>query len=112
MRKSKKRRSGASRSKQRPAAAPPARQRSWLLWAGLAVVAVLAVVGLLAWQNRGSAGGAAASGTPNLEVAQTRIDFGNVPVNKMVKASFKLSNTGDGPLQLSVPAVPEVVEGC
>lgn len=115
MSRSRRRRSGASKSAQRTSAAPPARRRSWLLWAGiagLAIVAVLAIVGMLAWQDSRSAGSASAGGTPNLEVDQTRIDFGDVPMNRMVKASFKLSNTGDGSLQVSVPAIPEVVEGC
>ncbi|MCA9869218.1 MAG: hypothetical protein H6649_07285 [Caldilineae bacterium] len=115
MSKSKKRRSGASKPAQRTAAASAARQRPWLKWAGLAglaVVVVLAVLALLAWQAGRSAGSASAGGTPNLEVDQTRIDFGDVPMNKMVKASFKLSNTGDGPLEVVVPNVPEVVEGC
>lgn len=108
MSKSKKRSSSPTQVKQ----PPPPRKRSWLLWAGLAVVAVLAVVALLAWQSNRSADAGTASGTPNLEVDQTHIDFGDVPMNKMVKASFKLSNTGDGPLNVVVPNTPEVVEGC
>lgn len=114
MSKSKKRRSSASKANPPRGAAPPASKRSWLLWAGLAIVGVLAVVALLAWQSgRGAESGAAnASGTPNLQVDQTNIDFGDVPVGKTVKASFKLSNTGDGTLNVVAPPVPEVVEGC
>ncbi len=108
MSKSKKRQPNSSRTDQ----PPPASKRSWLLWAGLAVVGVLAVVALLAWQSSRSADAGTASGTPNLEVDQTHIDFGDVPMDKMVKASFKLSNTGDGPLSVVVPNTPEVVEGC
>lgn len=108
MSKSKKRSSSPTRATQ-PSAA---KKRSWLLWVGLAVVGVLAVVALLAWQSSQSAGSGTASGTPNLEVDQTNIDFGDVPMDKMVKASFKLSNTGDGPLNVVVPNTPEVVEGC
>lgn len=52
------------------------------------------------------------SGKPSLQVDQERIDFGDVPVNRMVKASFALSNTGDQPLVLSHSPVAEVVEGC
>ena len=54
----------------------------------------------------------AGTGRPQLVVDQEQIDFGSVPVNKMVKASFKLTNAGDTPLTLSVPPVAQVVEGC
>ena len=108
MSKSKKRTSNAAK-----AAPPPASKRSWLLWAGLAIVGVLAVVALLAWQSgRGAESDTASGGAPNLQVDQTSIDFGDVPMNQMVKASFKLSNTGDGTLNIVAPPVPEVVEGC
>ncbi len=95
-------------------AAPPASKRPWLLWAGLAIVGLLAVIAVLAWQDNRSAAPDTANtgGVPNLQVDQTAIDFGDVPINQMVKASFKLSNTGDGALNVVVPNVPEVVEGC
>ncbi len=107
-----------SKSNKRPSnsakAAPPASKQSWLFWAGLAIVGVLAVVALLAWQgSKGAESGAAnAERTPNLQVDQTNIDFGDVPMSQLVKASFKLSNTGDGTLNIVAPPVPEVVEGC
>lgn len=115
MSKSKKRRSGAARSTSRPVAAPPARRRPWAMWAGLAggiVLAALALTAFLAWQDSRNANSPTTGGAPNLEVDQTRIDFGDVPMSKLVKASFKLSNTGDGPLKISAPPVPEVLEGC
>lgn len=52
------------------------------------------------------------NGSPRLQVDQELIDFGEVPVGKMVTASFTLSNTGDQPLVFSHPPVPTVVEGC
>lgn len=52
------------------------------------------------------------NGSPRLHIDQELIDFGQVPVGKMVKASFMLSNTGDQPLTVSHPPVPTVVEGC
>jgi hypothetical protein len=52
------------------------------------------------------------SGSPRLHVDQELIDFGDVPVGKMVKASFTLSNVGDQALTISHPPVPEVLEGC
>ena len=52
------------------------------------------------------------NGSPRLQIDQELIDFGQVPVGKMVKASFVLSNTGDQALTISHPPVPEVLEGC
>jgi cell division septal protein FtsQ len=52
------------------------------------------------------------TGSPNLIVDRDVIDFGDVQVNKMVRASFELSNTGDQPLSISYPPVASVVEGC
>lgn len=52
------------------------------------------------------------AGSPNLEIDQEHIDFGDVPVNKMVRASFKLSNSGDEPLLISYSPLAQVVEGC
>lgn len=115
MSKSKKRKSNPAKTNPQRVATPPAGKRSWLIWAGLAIVGVLAVVVvLLAWQanKRPAPDTASASGTPNLQVDQTSIDFGDVPVSQVVKASFKLSNTGNGVLNLTIPPVPEVVEGC
>ncbi|MCB0242722.1 MAG: hypothetical protein KDI12_04885 [Anaerolineae bacterium] len=114
MSKSKKRDSNASNANTQRSAVPPTSKPSWLLWAGLGVVGVLAIVALLAWQNGRNAepGATNTGGTPNLQVDQTSIDFGDVTVDQMVKASFKLSNTGDGLLEVAVPDVPEVVEGC
>lgn len=111
---SKKRNSNSAKADPQPPAPSPAGKRSWVNWAGLAVFGVLALLAVLAWQARRSPAPdtASASGTPNLQVNQTSIDFGDVPVSQMVKASFKLSNTGDGALNLIVPPVPEVVEGC
>lgn len=113
MSKSKNRRSRSARATPYRPAELPAGRRSWLVWAGLAVVGLLAIVAVLAWQNsRGVAPDTASGGAPKLQVDQTSIDFGDVPLNKIVKASFKLRNIGDGTLTISHPPVPEVVEGC
>lgn len=113
MSQSKKRTTNATPSG-RQRATRSARKQSWLPWAGLAglvIVVVVAVLAILAMQDSQGAAGAG-NGTPNLVVDQTRVDFGDVPVNQMVKANFNVRNTGDGPLTLVVPPVPEVVEGC
>ena len=79
-------------------------------------ILVLAIAGLLFAMSQSTASQPAVpvtvSGSPRLHVDQELIDFGDVPVGKMVKASFNLSNTGDQPLVFSHPPVPTVVEGC
>jgi len=46
-------------------------------------------------------------------VDRQQIDFGKVPLDKPVKATFMLSNVGDQPLQiLGEQPVVEVKQGC
>lgn len=89
-------------------------KRPWWVWVGLAVVGLVAVVAVLAWQTGKSAAPDTvdAGGTPKLQVDQTSIDFGDVPVNKQVKASFTLRNAGDQTLVLSHSPTAELIEGC
>ena len=46
-----------------------------------------------------------------LSIAQ-QIDFGKVPLDIPVKATFKLSNVGDQPLQILGQPIVEVKQGC
>jgi hypothetical protein len=93
-----------------------ARQRNLMPIVVLGSILALVAAGLLLAMNRSDAGQPAVpvtvKGSPRLHVDQERIDFGDVPVGKMVTASFNLSNTGDQPLVFSHPPVPTVVEGC
>jgi hypothetical protein len=49
---------------------------------------------------------------PRLAVDQKSIDFGKVPLDIPVKATFKLSNVGDQPLQILGQPVVAVKQGC
>ncbi len=49
---------------------------------------------------------------PRLAVDRTRIDFGKVPLDVPVRATFRLSNIGDRPLKLLNQPVVEVKQGC
>ena len=98
---------------------PPQRSRWPFVILAIVLVAAVAAAILLLQSAKQPAIGAstatsapAGTGRPQLVVDQEQIDFGSVPVNKMVKASFKLTNAGDTPLTLSVPPVAQVVEGC
>ena len=86
----------------------------FFLFAGAVLLVVVGVGLFLA--GRPSAPPAAVNsgvttGGPHLTVDRERIDFGNVPVNKMVRADFQLSNTGDRQLTMNISPV-RVVEGC
>ena len=85
----------------------------WLLAGGIMVLIAVAIA-ILAKQPAPDQATTPAkvTGSPRLEVDKDRIDFGDVPLGKTVKASFKLTNAGDKPLTLSIPPVAEVVEGC
>lgn len=49
---------------------------------------------------------------PNLQVDKELIDLGDVKFNQLARVSFQVSNTGEGPLQLTKEPYIEVVEGC
>lgn len=49
---------------------------------------------------------------PALAVDRESIDFGKVPLDVPVEATFQLSNIGDQPLQILNQPVAEVKQGC
>ncbi|RME74295.1 MAG: hypothetical protein D6784_10250, partial [Chloroflexi bacterium] len=51
-------------------------------------------------------------GAPRLAVDRTEVDEGDVPLNKMIRSSFTLTNVGDQPLQIMGEPEVELVEGC
>ena len=52
------------------------------------------------------------NGKPNLVMDKTLIDFGDVHFGNPVTAVFKVSNTGDQPLQILQQPRLEVLQGC
>ena len=81
---------------------------------GALLVIIIGVV-LLATAGRGSSGSsspAQVSGRPALAVDRQQIDFGKVPLDIPVKATFTLTNVGDQPLQILNQPVVEVKQGC
>ncbi len=52
------------------------------------------------------------AGRPSLVADRQQIDFGKVPLDIPVKATFKLTNVGDQPLQVLNQPVVEVKQGC
>jgi hypothetical protein len=51
-------------------------------------------------------------GAPSLKVDKEKIDFGDVPLNQTVTATFQLTNVGDETLRFSGQPSIKVVEGC
>ncbi len=81
----------------------------WPLIAIFAGAAVILVVGLFFLLSGNSTG---AKTGPRLTVDRDRIDFGRVPLDKTVRAEFKVTNTGDRPLTLDSSAPVQAVQGC
>lgn len=52
------------------------------------------------------------AGRPAVAIDRESIDFGKVPLDVPVKATFELSNIGDQPLQILNQPVVEVKQGC
>jgi len=96
----------------------PLSRRSYLpllLAGGALLLIVLGVVFLLRPGGPSTATGSPAqvTGMPRLAVDRQQIDFGKVPLDKPVKATFMLSNVGDQPLQiLGEQPVVEIKQGC
>jgi len=75
---------------------------------GGAVILALLAVGLVVLNGASGSSG----GTPQLTVDRERIDFGKVPFDKLVRAEFKVQNTGSGTLVLDASAPIKILQGC
>ena len=98
-----------------PTAPPPQRNLLLIVAGGALLVLVIIGVVLAATAGRGASSTsvpAQVSGKPSLVIDREKIDFGKVPLNIPIKATFKLSNVGDQPLQILNQPVVEVKQGC
>jgi hypothetical protein len=82
-----------------------------LIWI-FAAAAVLLIAGVGLWWAAASAEGGAGKTGPRLAVDQERIDFGQVPLDKPVRAEFRITNAGDRTLTLDASAPIQVLQGC
>lgn len=96
-------------------ARPRKRNALPLYLAGGALLVIIVGIVLLTNLGRGSSASSSpvqVAGQPKLLLDREEIDFGKVPLNLPVKATFKLSNVGDQPLQILNKPVVEVKQGC
>lgn len=84
------------------------RRRGWAVVA--ATVVALIGVAFWLWPTRGPT--MTGAGTPRVAVDRTEIDLGRLPFERPARATFTLSNLGDGPLTLAGSPPVRVVEGC
>lgn len=94
---------------------PAGAKTPWVLIAGAAALALVLLGALLLLRpadEPAAPAPAAGGGAPRLAVDQEKIDFGDVKYNTPVKATFRLTNEGDEPLQIIGEPVVAVVEGC
>ena len=94
---------------------PPKRNILPIFLAGSVLLVIIAGIVLLASAGRGSSGSSSpvqVAGQPKLVVDQEKIDFGKVPLDIPVKATFQLGNAGDQPLKILNQPVVEVKQGC
>jgi hypothetical protein len=82
---------------------------------GALLVIIIGIVLLLSNPGRGASGSgspAQVTGQPKLALDREQINFGKVPLDKTVKATFQVSNIGDQPLQILGEPMVEVRAGC
>ncbi len=94
---------------------PPKRNSLPIYLTGGALLVIILGVVLLSNLGRGASGAgssAQVTGQPKLALDREQINFGKVPLDKAVQATFKLSNVGDQPLQILNQPVVEVKQGC
>jgi hypothetical protein len=76
------------------------------------IVALLAVGYSLFAQTKPAPPANAGSAGPRLQVDRDKIDLGYQRLGATVRASFDLKNTGDSTLDLNVPPVVTLLQGC
>lgn len=103
-----------SKKSQRRYRPTPQRQVPWL-WLAIGGALVLILAGLgIAWLSSSArpAVTPVVNGAPRLVTDRTLVDEGYVKLNTPIRSQFRLSNTGDQPLQVLAEPRVELVEGC
>ncbi len=90
-----------------------ARARLWRT-IPLVLVALLALLGfgMIAYGALNPSPDIQGKQGPRVQVDQETVDLGDEHFGTTVRATFKVTNAGDGTLRLDVPKIATVVEGC
>ncbi len=83
-----------------------------LILAGMGVIAVAAIAGIILNQNEGMAGAALSGGAPSISVNQDFFDYGDVRLGEWIHTTVLVENTGSRNLVFSEPPFVELKEGC
>ena len=87
----------------------------WHRYLVTAFVVVMAALLLAACGSQSTASGVASqqpAAGARLTVDRNSLNFGNVAYEKWIRASFKVTNSGNAPLVLTAPPSVRAVEGC
>lgn len=95
-----------TRSREASRARP--RRRQWVITAVVAGLAILAGAGVLLSRPAPPT----VSGPPRLAVDRLEIDLGRQPFERLVRASFVVTNAGRSTLRLDGAPPVEVIQGC
>ncbi len=90
------------------------RQRNSAMKTAIPLILALVVILFVAFVAFTTANQAAVQGTigPRLQVDRDQVDLGHRVFGETVRAVFTVKNAGDGTLNLTVPSVATVLEGC
>jgi len=90
------------------------RQGFWILAVvgGALLVIVAGYILAQRWSGAGTQEADQDAGAPRLMVNQTEIDEGYSKYDVPVRTAFRLSNVGDGPLQIIETPQVRLVDGC
>ena len=85
-----------------------------LLIAGVSIASlvIVAMIATLGDESSPSEALVDTSGTPVILIDSDYMDFGDVPFNQMVEASFEVTNSGDATLLFAEAPFVELKDGC
>ncbi len=88
----------------------PKKSFPWI-WVFISAL-ILVLVGAGIWWSQRPTESSPGEIGPRLAFDQEKVDLGRQPLDKMVRAEFKISNSGDRTLTLDASAPVRAIEGC
>ncbi len=94
----------------RHAKTPSKKSFPWI-WVFISTLMLILVGTAIWWSQSPTESGPGEIG-PRLAFDQEKLDLGRRPLDKTVRAEFKITNTGDRTLTLDASAPVRAIEGC